>query len=220
MQPPAGTLPAVTPSLWLDLAVLAVLLVSGLLAMLRGFVRELLGIGAWVGAAVAAITLYPLLAPLLHPWLDPGLVANLAAGGAIFLVALILLSLLARFLSDRVQDSAAGGIDRTLGLIFGLVRGVALVCFAYIAVAYLAGERSRWPGWLRDSQSVRFAEPAAAWIVAQLPPGLLPAPPAASGQRPTVEQLLRPPPARPAERGEGYRPEERRDLDRLLNTTR
>lgn len=209
-----------SPSLWLDLAVLALLLVSGLLAMLRGFVREVLGIGAWVGAAVAAIAFYPLLAPSLHAWLDPGLVANLAAGLAIFLVVLILLSLIARALSDRVQDSAAGGVDRTLGLIFGLVRGVALVCFAYIAVAFLAGERSRWPEWLRDSRSVRFAEPGAAWIVAQLPPGLLPAPPASGGQRPSLDQLMRPAPARPAERGEGYRPAERRDLDRLLNTTR
>jgi membrane protein required for colicin V production len=210
----------VTASLWLDLGVLAVLLVSGLLAMLRGFVRELLGIGAWLGAALAGLFLHPLLAPHLHPWLAPGLIANLAAGGAIFLVVLILLSLLARFLSDRVRDSAAGSIDRTLGLVFGLVRGVALVCFAYIAVAFLAGERARWPGWLKESQSVRFAEPGAAWIVAQLPPGLLPPPPSGSARPPAVEQLLRPAPARPPERGEGYRLEERRDLDRLLNTTR
>ena len=209
-----------TASLWLDLAVLAVLLVSGLLAMLRGFVREVLGIGAWIGAAAAALFLHPLAAPHLHAWLEPGLISNLAAGGAIFVVALILLSLVARVLSDRVQDSAAGSIDRTLGLIFGLVRGAALVCFAYIAVAYLAGDRARWPDWLAGSQSVRLAAPGAAWIVAQLPPGLLPAPPANGAQRPTVDQLLRPAPARPPERGEGYRPEERRDLDRLLNTTR
>lgn len=209
-----------TNSLWLDLAVLAVLLVSGLLAMLRGFVREVLGIGAWVGAAVAAIAFYPQAAPYLHAWIEPGLIANLAAGGAIFVVVLILLSLVARLLSDRVQDSAAGSIDRTLGLIFGLVRGVALVCFAYIVLAFLAGDRARWPEWLREARSVRLAEPGAAWIVAQLPPGLLPAPPASGAQRPSADQLLRPAPARPAERGEGYRPEERRDLDRLLNTTR
>ncbi len=76
-----------TASLWLDLAVLGVLVISGLLAMLRGFVREVLGIGAWIGAAVAALALYPLGAPHLHAWLDPGLVSNLAAGGAIFIVA-------------------------------------------------------------------------------------------------------------------------------------
>lgn len=208
-----------TNSLWLDLAVLGVVLISGLLAMLRGFVREVLGIGAWIGAAIAALAFYPLAAPYLHAWLDPGLVSNLAAGGAIFLVVLILLSIVARLLADRVQDSAAGSIDRTLGLLFGLVRGAVLVCFAYIALAFLAGDKARWPDWLREAQSVRFAEPGAAWIVARLPPGLLPAPPA-QGQRPPVEQLIRPAPARPAERSEGYRPEERRDLDRLLNTTR
>lgn len=209
-----------TASLWLDLAVLAVLLASGLLAMLRGFVRELLGIGAWIGAAVAALAFYPLVAPHLHAWLDHGLVSNLAAGGAIFFVVLVILSLVARFLSDRVQDSAAGSIDRTLGLIFGLVRGAVLICFAYIGVAFLAGDRARWPDWLKESQSARFAEPGAAWIVAQLPPGLLPPPPGPGATRPPVDQLLRPAPARPAERSEGYRPEERRDLERLMNTTR
>ncbi|WP_144185605.1 CvpA family protein [Elioraea rosea] len=208
-----------TPSVWLDIAVLAVVLVSGLLAMMRGFVREVLGIAAWAGAAVAAFMFYPLLAPHLHAWLEPGLISNLAAGGAIFIVVLIVLSLLSRMLSDRVQDSAAGSIDRTLGLLFGLARGALIVCVAYIGAAFLAGERQRWPDWLRESQAARFAEPGAAWIVAQLPPGLLPPPPQGAG-RPSVDQLLRPAPASPAERGEGYRPDERRDLDRLLNTTR
>jgi len=204
----------VTNSLWLDLAVLALLAVSGLLAMLRGFVREVLGIGAWVGAAVAGLALHGHAAPLLHAWLEPGLIANVVAGGAIFVVVLILLSLVARFLSDRVQDSAAGAIDRTLGLVFGLVRGVALVCFAYIALAFLAGERSRWPDWVREAQSVRFAAPAAAWIVAQLPPGLLPEPPPQGG-RPAVEQLLRPAPAAAPVRRDGYTGGERRELNRL-----
>jgi membrane protein required for colicin V production len=209
-----------TNSLWLDLAVLGVVVVSGLLAMLRGVVREVLGIGAWVGAAVAGFAFYPLAAPSLHAWLEPGLLSNLAAGGAIFLVVLVLLSLVSRVIADRVQDSAAGSIDRTLGLAFGLARGVLLVCVAYIGLAYLAGDRSRWPDWVREAQSLRFAEPGAAWIVRQLPPGLLPAPPESAARRPAAEQLMRPAPARPAERGEGYRPEERRDLERLLNTTR
>lgn len=209
-----------TPSLWLDLAVLAAIVVSGILAMLRGFVREVLGIGAWIAAAVAALAFYPLLAPSLHGWLDAGLISNAVAGGAIFVVVLIVLSLVAGMVSDRVQDSAVGVVDRTLGLIFGLVRGAVLVCFAFLAVSFLAGDRTKWPDWLRDSQSLRFAEPGAAWIVAQLPPGLLPVPPAQGGQRPGFDQWLRPAPARPGERGEGYRPEERRDLDRVLNTTR
>ncbi len=209
-----------TASLWLALAVLGTLLVSGVLAMLRGFVRELLGIGAWIGAAVAAFAFYPRLAPTQHGLLDPGLVSDLAAGGAIFVVVVIVLSLLARLLANRVQDSAAGSIDRTLGFIFGLARGAALVCFAYIALAFFGGDRERWPDWLRGAQSLRFAEPGAAWIVAQLPPGMLPPPASTGSRRPSIEQLLRPAPSRPGDRSEGYRPEERRDLDRLLNTAR
>ena len=115
---------------WFDIAVLAVLAVSGLLALVRGFVREVLSIASWVGAAAAALFLYPELAPHLEGLfgvIEPGPVANIAAGGVIFLVSLIVFSLLAGLIADRVQDSALGPIDRTLGLVFGLVRGAALL---------------------------------------------------------------------------------------------
>jgi membrane protein required for colicin V production len=207
---------------WLDIAVLAVLAVSGLLALLRGFVREVLAIAAWVGAAAAGVFGYPHLAPYLEGLfgvIEPGPIANIAAGGVIFLVSLIVFALIAGVISDRVQDSALGAIDRTLGLVFGLVRGAALVCIAYIAVTWLQPP-DRWPPWASEARTRPALEAGGAWIVRQLPPGLLPAPPRSTPKAPSATELMRPPAAASAVRPEGYRPEERRDLDRLMNMTR
>lgn len=207
---------------WFDIAVLAVLAVSGLLALVRGFVREVLSIAAWVGAAAAGLFFHPELAPHLEGLfgvIEPGPVANVAAGGVIFLVALILFSLVAGLIADRVQDSALGPIDRTLGLAFGLVRGAVLLCLAYIGVAWLQPV-DRWPPWASGARTRPALEAGGAWIVRQLPPGLLPPPPRTTPSAPSATELMRPPPAAAVERGEGYRPGERRDLDRLLNVTR
>lgn len=207
---------------WFDIAVLAVLAVSGLLALVRGFVREVLSIASWVGAAAAALFLYPELAPHLEGLfgvIEPGPVANIAAGGVILLVSLIVFSLLAGLIADRVQDSALGPIDRTLGLVFGLVRGAALLCVAYIAAAWLHPPE-RWPAWAVEARTRPALEAGGGWIVRQLPPGLLPAPPRSTPAAPSADALMRPPAPATADRGEGYRAEERRDLDRLLNVTR
>ncbi|GIX08494.1 CvpA family protein [Elioraea sp.] len=207
---------------WLDIAVLAVLAVSGLLALFRGFVREVLSIAAWVGAAAAGVFGYPHLAPYLEGLfgvVEKGLIANIAAGGAIALVALIVFSLLAGVIADRVQDSALGAIDRTLGLVFGLVRGAVLLCLAYIAAAWLQPPE-RWPPWASEARTRPALEAGGAWIVRQLPPGLLPAPPRTTPAAPPADLLMRPPAPAAAQRGEGYRAEERRDLDRLMNVTR
>jgi len=207
---------------WLDIAVLAVLAVSGLLALLRGFVREVLSIAAWVGAAAAGVLGYPHLAPSLEGLfgvIDPGPMANIAAGGTIFLASLILFALLAGAVSDRVQDSALGAIDRTLGLVFGLTRGAALLCIAYIAVAWLQPP-DRWPSWAFEARTRPALEAGGSWIVRQLPPGLVPAPPRTLPPPPSATDLMRPPAAAAVTRPDGYRPEERRDLDRLMNVAR
>lgn len=207
---------------WLDIAVLAVLAVSGLLALVRGFVREVLAIAAWVGAAAAGVFGYPHLAPHLEGLfgvVEAGPVANLAAGVAIFLLALMLFALVAGAVADRVQDSAFGAIDRTLGLIFGLARGALLLCLAYIGAAWLQPP-DRWPAWAAEARTRPALEAGGAWLVRQLPAGLLPAPPRSTPAAPSADALMRPPAAAVPDRGEGYRAEERRELERLMNVAR
>ena len=177
---------------WVDLIVLAVLAVSGALAFMRGFVREILGLAGWVGAIAAAIWGLPLLRPRLahwmhgSPWIDPvGFIV-------IFLVTLIALLLIARVIGRAVRDSPLGGLDRTLGLVFGLVRGAALVIVAYIGAGMVVPV-DQWPEPVQQARLLWPAFVGARWTVRQLPssyrPRLYPPPP---GRATTAQALLQP----------------------------
>ncbi len=160
---------------WVDAAILGVVVLSGVLAFFRGFVREVLGVGAWLGAAVLAVWAAPSVRPhftrLLrdHPGMD-----ILAAYAVVFVVSLIVLLLLSQAVSRVVRRSALGGLDRSLGLLFGLARGAAIVAVAYIIGGWLAGEPSSWPSPVRRALALGPTYQAAAWIAARLPPGYQP----------------------------------------------
>ena len=113
---------------WVDGVILLVILVSGLLAFLRGLVREVLGIGAWIGAAILAVWATPFVRPRFQGWFAdrPGL-AEPIAYAVLFLVCLGVLLFISHRISRVVRGSALGGLDRTLGLLFGLARGAALI---------------------------------------------------------------------------------------------
>jgi membrane protein required for colicin V production len=163
-----------------DLAVLVVMLVSGLLAFSRGLIREILSIGAWLGAAVIAMAGRPMIRPWLGPyvpspeWTDP------AGYIILFLLSLIVLSVIAKAIGGAVRSSVISGIDRSLGLLFGLARGAVLAVAVYI-VACLAIPPDRWPPPVLESRSLPYIYNGAEWVARQIPqeyrPQVLPPPP-------------------------------------------
>lgn len=182
---------------WADGVLLFVLVVSAILAFLRGFVHEVLGIAAWVGAAIAAFwALGPLGAVLGEaiepPWLRDGLVI-----GGVFLAVLVALKLLIHALAGRVQESPLGGVDRSLGALYGLARGAFLAVLAYVLAGMFFPAVERWPEPVREARALPHVVEAARWLAARLPEEYRPRiaePPAR--RIPTHEELLRPP-ARP-----------------------
>ena len=190
---------------WVDLVVLALMLVSGLLGAMRGLVREVLGVAAWVAAAFVAgpYGAFRYAAPWVRRHIsDPG-VADAVAFGSVFLIVLILLWLVVRSLSNAVRGSALGGLDRTLGLVFGLGRGAALLVVAYILLGIgLAIEQ--WPVPILEARSLPVIHHGADWLAEQLPPNYRPAvarPPL--GRSTTAAGLMR---ANPVGRALGVRP--------------
>ena len=129
---------------WVDLVVLGVVAVSGLLALARGFVREVLGLGAWAGAAGFAYWGMPLARPQFARWIASPEWVGAATAAALFLGSLLVLMVVSGWIAGLVQGSRLGGLDRTLGLVFGLARGALLVVFAYIAVGMVI-PIEQWP---------------------------------------------------------------------------
>ncbi|MGD9541303.1 CvpA family protein [Methylocystis sp.] len=140
---------------YLDLAVIIVVLVSGMLALLRGFTREVLAILSWVAAAAAAYFFYPLALPYIKPYISKDEIALLAAAASVFLVALIAVSLVTVKLSDIILDSKVGALDRTLGFLFGAVRGALIAVVAFVFYSWLVPEANQ-PQWIKDARAKPF----------------------------------------------------------------
>jgi len=156
----------------LDIVIVAVLLLSGLLALMRGFVHEVLSFSAWIGAAVITIYAFPHVQGFTRGIIDIQILADLVSGFAVFLVSLVLLTLLAKLIAELVQGSRLSAIDRFLGLVFGLVRGAALVCLLWLIFAWLVPEPQR-PDWIRQAATLQYVQKGALWLQQLLPRSFL-----------------------------------------------
>jgi len=156
------------PITLLDIALIAVMLVSGLLAMVRGFMREVLSITAWVLAAGATLWAYSKVLPAATAYFNSGIVAKAAVIGGVFLVTLLAVSIVTVRISDMVLDSRVGALDRTLGFLFGLGRGLIIVVIAYAFFDWLVPTKSQ-PTWVTDAKSKVFLANTADWLRSMSP---------------------------------------------------
>lgn len=151
-----------------DAIVFAVVLISAVLAMARGFVREVLSVASWVLAALAAFYFYDALLPLLEPYFSNQTIAIIISAAVIFFVALIVLTFITIKIADMVIDSRVGPVDRLLGFIFGAARGVLLLVIAFFFFTWLVPLADQ-PTWIANAQSRPILENLGRSLVAVLP---------------------------------------------------
>lgn len=152
----------------LDMIVLGAVVLSALLAAVRGFTREVLSIVAWVAAAVAAWSLHPSVLPFIKQHIRQDMVALVIAIAVIFLVTLVIVSLITARISDFVLDSRIGALDRTLGFAFGAARGLLLAVVGYLLWTQLVPD-SRQPGWVKEAKTRPLLESTGKSLLAILP---------------------------------------------------
>lgn len=158
---------AVESFTFVDVIVVAVVLLSAILAAMRGFVRESLAIIAWVAAIFAALRFGPLLTPLLQPYLT-GWLATLSAYALIFLVVVVVLSFISYRFSQNVRESPIGPVDRGLGIVFGAVRGLVIVALCYLGLTRLVWGQDL-PHWMREARSLALIQSSEAIMLSILP---------------------------------------------------
>jgi membrane protein required for colicin V production len=132
---------------------LFVLLVSGLLALLRGFVREALSVTAFVAASLATLWSYPALIGPARGMIDPDWLAPVAAVTFIFL----LIYLAVTFVTSSLSTGLAKGeevnvVDRTLGFSFGILRGLVILGLATIVAAQTLGHQGQPPTFITEAR--------------------------------------------------------------------
>lgn len=156
----------------IDIAVVVIIALSALLAFFRGFVREFLSIAALVVAVIVAIAALPVAEPWVRQYLDMPPIDTIVAAAGVFLIALVILSIISHFIAKLVENSAVTPIDRSLGLLFGLLRGAVLVCVAYLLLLWFFPPPNQ-PAWLQEARTQPAIERGTQILVSLVPPTVI-----------------------------------------------
>lgn len=149
-----------------DYIIVAIIVVSCLVSIIRGLVKEVFSLGAWIVAGVVTFTLSSRLSVLVPDIVESPTIRLAITSFVVFLLTLFLCGAV-NFLIHRAMDKVGlSGTDRLLGLFFGLVRGVVVV----VVLVMLAGLTPiPQEGWWRSSLMVGYFVPMAEWIQSLLP---------------------------------------------------
>jgi len=215
----------------MDLAVIVVILLSAVLAFMRGLVSEVLSVTGWLGAALVTLFAFPHVQPLLRQQISSPMVADVAAVGGVFLATLVALTLISHEVAKFVRSSALSAVDRSLGFAFGLARGAVLVSVGYLLLTWLVPVAEQ-PDWVRDARTRPWVETGAHQLQRLVPQGLRDGAAAQAEQvreraqdalqaEENLRRLTTPKPedpraASPGKTDPGYSRGERGNLDRLF----
>ena len=220
-----------------DIVVAVLVLLSAVFAFYRGFVREVLAIAGWGGAVVVTYYAYPHVRPYLEPYLPADWLVDGATIGGVFLVALVVFWLIIHAVVVQVKDSPLNALDRSLGFLFGIARGVLIIALAFLVGQYTMwkGEDEQRPEWIEGARALPIIEYSANLIASALPEEILNLPgsiaddmnaeqssPDTGASEAEVENLAQPPVAAPAADGateeQGYTESEDRAVENLIES--
>jgi membrane protein required for colicin V production len=156
------------PFTMLDAILVIVVLISAILAMIRGFTREVFSIGSWVAAAAVTYLFWDEVRPYVQRYVEDD---NLSLGvtiAGLFFITLLTVSLITMRISDFVLDSRAGPLDRTLGFIFGSARGLILVVIAVLFLNFFIAPEQQ-PQWIALAKSKPWLDALGSDLMNRLP---------------------------------------------------
>jgi membrane protein required for colicin V production len=132
--------------------------------------REVLSLATWAGSAAIAIYMWQYHPEIARQYIAEQIVADIATVVVTFIVALIVLHLLTMRIADFVVDSRIGPIDRTLGFVFGVLRGILIAIVITIFGTWLLP--TNLPSWAAESQSLPHLRNMGTTLISMLPEGL------------------------------------------------
>lgn len=151
---------------WADYSIIGILVLSALISLMRGFVREAISLATWIVAAWVAICFAPLLADYLAKYIATPSARTVIAFAGLFIVVLIIGGLINFLFSQLVEKTGLSGTDRILGFMFGVARGILLV-----GVLILLGNISglNQDPWWSSSQLIPYFQGLAQWLQSFVP---------------------------------------------------
>lgn len=155
-----------------DLGVIIIVGLSALLSFYRGFLREIMSLGAWIGAAFITLYTFPDVSEMIKPQVKNDMVASGLASMGVFMISLVVISILSGLLVKYLKPSGeVGFLDNLIGLMFGVARGVLLVAIGFFMMTLVMNEKE-YPDWVTESKTRPYVAQASD-MVAKLAPSYL-----------------------------------------------
>ena len=155
--------------LWIDYVIIGIIALSAIISIVRGFVKEVLSLVAWILAFWVALTFSPQFSVLLSDYISTPSISLFTAFSGLFIVTLILSALVNNLIAAIVVKTWLSGTDRMLGVLFGLLRGVAIVTLLVLLAAATPMPNDAW--W-QNAVLIEHFEKLAIWVRQFLPDGL------------------------------------------------
>ena len=129
---------------WVDALILGIIVISSVISLSRGFIKEALSLVTWIVAGVVAWMFGGSLAHHFEPYLDTPSVRVIAACAILFIVTLLIGALVNFLLAQLVRATGLTGTDRLLGMVFGAARGLLLVVIIVGLLSLAPGQNDSW----------------------------------------------------------------------------
>ncbi len=134
-----------------DVVVLLILGGSAIVGMLRGFSTEALTLVAWGGAIFATLYGVVPLAYILRSVVQPNMLADTITAIVLFMASLAIFKLIASMVGNGIKSSAIGVLDRSLGTLFGLMRGLLIVFAGFLLLSFVM-PKNKQPDWIVEAK--------------------------------------------------------------------
>jgi membrane protein required for colicin V production len=151
---------------WLDLVILVIIVLSALISLVRGFVKESISLVTWIVAGLLALRYFSAMAELLQPFVEAPMIRDVAGFSIIFIFALVVGAIVNFIMSQLVSKTGLSGTDKALGVVFGGARGVLIVTMVVLLASLTPMPEASW--W-QDSASVGFFQQLAEWLKGIIP---------------------------------------------------
>lgn len=153
----------------LDFAMIGVVVLSAGFGFIRGFTREVLTVGGWIMAAFVTLYSIPFVKPWARHWVGHEFLGDVLGIFIVFLLSLVVFSLIIRIVSEKIRGSLLGGLDRSLGVVFGTGRGFLLLVIAYGATVFVWPAHSERPKMVQQAKLTGFLSQGAGFVLGVLP---------------------------------------------------
>ena len=149
---------------WFDIAVISIILISAIFAFVKGFIRTVFSLITWGGAVGISIYFYPEAKIILDDYIANEKVSMAFASLGLFIVSFVILAVIDGLLVDLLDNFRAGVLDRSLGFVFGCIRGFIIVIALFfvihmlVATMYLNKDDEKSPWWVKEFNQASMHE--------------------------------------------------------------